>query len=320
MLGQLGRSSDPNLLVGFDHADDAGVYRLAPDLALVQTVDFFTPVVDDPEIFGAIAAANALSDIYAMGARPLTALGIVAFPADAPAELLRRIVLGGRRQLEAAGCLLLGGHSVRDDELKFGYAVTGTAHPDKIWTNAGARVGDVLLLTKALGTGVIATALKRGRAEEGHVAAAVASMRALNRDAAEVLAAASPHAVTDITGFGLLGHAREMARASGVRVSLSAAALPLLPGALGYAAEYRPQGLRDNREFVSPAVEFAAPLEENLSALLYDPQTSGGLLVALAADAAAGVLAQLREVAPATARVGQVLPARENGTPLRVVE
>src|SRR5579863_9696293 len=241
VLGKLARQHDPNVLVGFDHADDAGVYRIAPDQALVQTVDFFTPVVDDPYIFGQIAATNALSDIYAMGAKPLTSLALVCFPEKADLEILERILAGGLSKMIEAGCTVIGGHSIRDDETKFGYAVTGLVHPRKVLANSGAKPGDALILTKPLGTGVISTAIKKGKAEQSWIDAAIASMTTLNKKAAEVVTAAdiqdahvgtdafvrpaeqssaataepatnagfAVHAMTDVTGFGLIGHARE---------------------------------------------------------------------------------------------------------------
>ncbi|MGC8793912.1 MAG: selenide, water dikinase SelD, partial [Bryobacteraceae bacterium] len=230
VLAALPRVADENVLVGFDTADDAGVYRLTPECALVQTVDFFTPIVDDPFTFGAIAAANSLSDIYAMGARPLCALSIVAYPAKGDPEELREILRGGAEKMREAGCALLGGHSVADDEIKFGYAVTGTVHPARVITNSGAKPGDVLALTKPLGTGVIATALKRGTADPQQVAASIASMLELNREAAAALEDLQVHAMTDVTGFGLIGHAREMAVASGVTLEIEVEAVSLLPG------------------------------------------------------------------------------------------
>ena len=282
MLAALPRVSDENVLVGFDTADDAGVYKLTPECALVQTVDFFTPIVDDPHTFGAIAAANALSDIYAMGARPLCALSIVAYPAKGDVQVLTEIVRGGAEKMREAGCALLGGHSVVDEEVKFGYAVTGTVHPSRVITNAGARPGDLLVLTKALGTGVIATALKRGMADPAHVEASVASMLELNGEAAAALEGLTVHAMTDVTGFGLIGHAREMAMASGVTLEIEAERVPLLPGAREYArAGAVAAGLKNNREFASCAVEVSRPIEQDLMDLFYDPQTSGGLLVAL---------------------------------------
>ena len=279
------RLANSNVLVGFDTSDDAGVYRLSPECALVQTVDFFTPIVDDPYTFGAIAAANSLSDVFAMGGTPLTALSILCYPGKGDLEDLSAILKGGAEKMIEAGCVVLGGHSVNDDEIKFGYAVTGTVHPERVWTNAGARPGDVLVLTKPLGTGVIATALKRGLASEAHVEAAIASMLRLNRTGAVA------HGCTDITGFGLMGHAREMALASNVTLEINSAALEFLPGALEYAAQGAvPGGLNNNREFASCAVRIAGDLRPEVAALLYDPQTSGGLLLAQDPAHAAGVI------------------------------
>lgn len=275
MLPGVPRLANSNVLVGFDTSDDAGVYRLSPECALVQTVDFFTPIVDDPYTFGAIAAANALSDIFAMGGTPLTALSILCYPGNGDLDDLAAILKGGAEKMIEAGCVILGGHSVNDDEIKFGYSVTGTVHPDRVWTNAGARPGDVLVLTKPLGTGVIATALKRGLASDAHVEAAIASMLQLNRSTAIA------HGCTDITGFGLMGHAREMALASNVTLEINTAALQFLPGALDYAAQGAvPGGLKNNREFAASAVRIAIELLPEVEALLYDPQTSGGLLLA----------------------------------------
>ena len=285
MLPGVPRLANSNVLVGFDTSDDAGVYRLNPECALVQTVDFFTPIVDDPYTFGAIAAANSLSDVFAMGGTPLTALSILCYPGKGDLEDLAAILKGGAEKMIEAGCVVLGGHSVNDDEIKFGYAVTGTVHPDRVWTNAGARPGDVLVLTKPLGTGVIATALKRGLASETHVEAAIASMLKLNRTDAVA------HGCTDITGFGLMGHAREMALASKVTLEIDSAALEFLPGALHYAAQGAvPGGLNNNREFASCAVRIAGQLRPEVEALLYDPQTSGGLLLAQDPAHATGVV------------------------------
>jgi len=285
------RLKDPNVLVGFDTADDAGVYRLSPECALVQTIDFFTPIVDDPWTYGQIAAANALSDIYAMGGKPMAALSVVCFPKDGDLDDLKQILHGGAEKMIEAGCAVLGGHSVDDAEIKFGYAVTGLIHPDRLWTNAGATPGDVLVLTKPIGTGAITTALKRGIAKEEHVLAAIESMSRLNRIEADA------HGCTDITGFGLLGHAREMALASGVTLEFDAAAIQLLPGALEYSASgARPGGQKNNREFVSCAVKIDGVLDEALEALFYDPQTSGGLLLSQAPEHASGaVVGRVRE-------------------------
>jgi selenide,water dikinase len=295
VLKRLPRPTDPNLLVGFETNDDAGVYLLRDDLALVQTVDFLTPIVDDPHTFGQIAAANSLSDVYAMGGKPLSALSIVGFPPSGVPEVLEQILRGGLSKMEEAGCVVVGGHSIRDEELKFGYAVTGTVHPGHIWRNVGARPGDVLLLTKPLGTGVIATALKQGRASAATLEASAASMTRLNRDAAAVLAefvaaakGESPvHAVTDITGFGLLGHAREMAAGSSVSFRLDHACIGYLPGAVEAAREgFLAGGLKNNREFLEGCVAFTDGVAEEYRNLLYDPQTSGGLLIAMAAASA----------------------------------
>jgi selenide,water dikinase len=274
-LAGLSRGNHPDVLVGFDTRDDAGVYRVSPDLALVQTVDFFTPIVDDPYTFGAIAAANSLSDVFAMGGRPLSALSILCYPGKGDIDVLREILRGGEDKMREADCVILGGHSVSDDEIKFGYAVTGTIHPNRILTNAGAKAGDVLVLTKRLGTGIISTALKREIASEEHVSAAIESMLTLNR------APTVAHGCTDVTGFGLLGHAREMALASRITIEIEAERVPVLPGALEYArAGAVPGGTGNNREFVASCVEMERQLPPEMEALLYDPQTSGGLLIA----------------------------------------
>ena len=309
VLPRIPRLPNPQLLVGFDKSDDAGVYRISPDLALVQTVDFFTPIVDDPYCFGAIAAANALSDVYAMGGRPLTALSILAWPGSENLEDLESILKGGSAKITEAGCTLVGGHSVSDPELKFGYAITGTVHPDKIWTNSGAQAGDVLLLTKKLGTGVISTALKRGIADDSHVDGAIASMLTLNKAAAEALYGLEVHAVTDVTGFGLLGHSREMAMGSGVTLNIQSKSLQFLEGAIDYARRGALSGgLSNNREFVSSCVSGSCELDD----LLYDPQTSGGLLISLPEDAARTFLSRY----PASYRIGNV--RERQSSPLQV--
>lgn len=300
MLARIPRWANENVLVGFETADDAGVYKLTPECALVQTVDFFTPIVDDAYTFGAIAAANALSDVYAMGGRPMSALSILAWPAKGDLDELAAILKGGAEKMHEADCALLGGHSIRDEEVKFGYAVTGTIHPDRIKSNAGARPGDALVLTKRLGTGVIATALKKGIAKEGDVEAAVESMLKLNRQACEAMLRLDVHGCTDVTGFGLLGHAREMACASGVTLEIDPKAVQFLPGAVESARQGAiPGGLKNNREFVAECVEGASEFDD----LLYDPQTSGGLLIALAeGDAAA-----LERSYEGAYRIGQVI-------------
>jgi selenide,water dikinase len=303
------------VLVDYTTGDDAGVFRLNEQVTLVQTVDFFTPVVDDPEAYGAIAAANALSDVYAMGGRPLTALSVAAFPeSDFPPEWAAAIVRGGHRKLQEAGCVLLGGHSVRDREIKFGYAITGLVDEERLMTNAGGRAGDELVLTKPLGTGIVATALKAGRAPEASVAAATRSMSTLNRIAAAVAARCSVRAATDVTGFGLMGHAAAIARESGLTLEFRLEDLPLLPGALDLATEFQPGGLRSNRERYQQHVEYGQGAAESpLEPLLYDPQTSGGLLLLVPPAELASVLAEL----PSARHIGR---AERAGThPLRAV-
>ena len=302
------RVIDENVLVGFDTADDAGVYKLTPECALVQTVDFFTPIVDDPYLFGAIAAANALSDVYAMGGRPVSALSIVAYPAKGDLEDLQQILTGGAEKMSEADCVVIGGHSVADDEIKFGYAVTGVIHPARIKANSGARPGDALVFTKQIGTGVISTALKRGIAEESHVAALDRFHAGPEPRACEAMLRFDTHACTDVTGFGLIGHAREMAVASGVTLELEAASVRFLPGALAYVRQGAvPGGLKNNRDFASCAVEIIRPIQDDVETLLYDPQTSGGLLIALPPDQAA----LLEQALPSAYRIGKVLPRQE---------
>jgi selenide,water dikinase len=297
------RVINENVLVGYETADDAGVYRLSADLALVQTVDFFTPIVDDPFTYGAIAAANALSDVYAMGGRPISALTLVAYPANGEVSVLQEILRGGAEKIREAGAVILGGHSVNDEDIKFGYAVTGSIHPDRIWTNTGARPGDVLVFTKRLGTGVISTALKRGLTREEDVAASIGSMLTLNRAAAEALAGFEVHGCTDVSGFGLLGHARELALGSGVILEIDSGSFGFLPGAIEYArAGALAGGLKNNRDFVSKDVNVGDGVDPIILDLLYDPQTSGGLLVSLPEADAAAFLEQFA----AGYRVGQV--------------
>jgi selenide, water dikinase len=294
------------VLVDHRTGDDAGVFRLDERHTLVQTVDFFTPVVDDPEAFGAIAAANALSDVYAMGGRPLTALSIAAFPEkDFPPEWAAAIVRGGFRKLQEAGCVLLGGHTIRDPEIKFGYAVTGLVDPERMLTNAGARAGQVLVLTKPLGTGVIATALKAGQAPAEAVQAATRSMSALNRAAAEAGLRHGATAATDVTGFGLAGHAAGIARESRVTLEIDLASLPLLPRVLELARHFQPGGLKANRKEFEPRVEYAREPADALRALLFDPQTSGGLLLALPESA----VPRVREELPEATAIGRVAAA-----------
>jgi selenide,water dikinase len=296
------------VLVDHRTGDDAGVFALDAHTTLVQTVDFFTPVVDDPEAFGAIAAANALSDVYAMGGRPLTALSIAAFPEkDFPPEWAASIVSGGYHTLAEAGCVLLGGHSVRDPEIKFGYAVTGLVDRHRLITNAGARAGDALVLTKPLGTGVIATALKAGHAPADVVEEATTSMRTLNRAAAQAALAAGVRGGTDITGFGLAGHAAAVARHSGVSLEIELAGLPVLPGALDLAPRFQPGGLKANRRQFERDLAYAGgPDDDALRALLFDPQTSGGLLLLVPPPALDGLLAAL----PQARRIGRAIESQ----------
>ena len=311
MLGDLPVNNDDRVLIDYRTSDDAGVYRLDEAHALVQTVDFFTPIVDDPFVYGQIAAANALSDVYAMGGRPLTALAIAAFPKDLDRSVLKQIFAGGLDKLREAHVALLGGHTVQDSEVKFGYAVTGEVHPARVLANGGARPGDVLLLTKAIGTGVIATALKYNRAPEAAVAAAVRSMTLLNRAAAEVAVrhGAAVRACTDITGFGLLGHAAEMAASSGCSLEITANQVPLLEGARALVRGNLPGGGRTNREHFGDRIRVSAERDDDLLDLLYDPQTSGGLLLAVDPAGAGAVALDLAGAGVLAARVGRVLPA-----------
>ena len=305
--------NDPRVLIDYRTSDDAGVYSLDEHRALVQTVDFFTPIVDDPFLYGQIAAANALSDVYAMGGRPLSALAIASFPSDLDRAILSDIFKGGLQKLGEAGVALLGGHTVQDTEIKFGYAVTGEVEPTAIWSNAGARAGDVLLLTKAIGTGVISTALKFERAPATAIAAAAASMSTLNKVASETLQAlAEPdgavHACTDITGFGLLGHGSEMAAASGCTLEIEAGAVPLLSGALDLVTGNVPGGGRTNAQYFEPAIDVSPDIDSNRLQLLFDPQTSGGLLVAIAPTARDHALQSLAAANVPAVIVGRVLP------------
>jgi selenide,water dikinase len=335
VLGKLARQQDPNVLVGFDHADDAGVYLLTPDVALVQTVDFFTPIVDDPYTFGQIAATNALSDVYAMGGKPLTSLALVCFPEKGDLEILERILAGGLSKMIEAGCTVVGGHSIRDEETKFGYSVTGIVHPRRVLANQGAQPGDKLLFTKALGTGVISTAIKKGVAKQEWIDAAVRSMTTLNKAAAEVIAGpgvsvgtgAPPvqserssavhgapqtpwqiHALTDITGFGLIGHAREMALASDVSLILHPGKIPILDGALDcIRAGYIPAGLKANREFAECQVEYEDGISEQAKTILFDPQTAGGLLISAASESAGALRQALKAGGVPAVEIGEVV-------------
>ncbi len=283
VLKDLPLRKDPKVLVGLETSDDAGVYQLNDEIALIQTADFFTPIVDDPYTFGQIAVANALSDVYAMGGKPLTALNLVAFPIKTlPASVLKEILRGGLSKMEEAEVALLGGHTVEDPEIKYGLAVTGVVHPKRILTNAGAKPGDQLVLTKPLGTGIIATALKGGMASDEAVTKMVEGMVALNRKASEWMQAFSSHACTDITGFSFIGHALEMAMASQVGMVIQSRNIPLLPEAMEYARlGLLTGGGHSNRQFFSCRVEADTNLSPLLMDILYDPQTSGGLLISL---------------------------------------
>jgi selenide,water dikinase len=314
VLGKLARQHDPNVLVGFDHADDAGVYLIGPEQALVQTVDFFTPVVDDPYTFGQIAATNALSDVYAMGGKPLTALALVCFPEKAELEILERILAGGLSKMIEAGCTVIGGHSIRDEETKFGYSVTGVVHPKRVLANQGAKPGDALIFTKALGTGVISTAIKKGKAEPAWIEAAVQSMTTLNKRATEIITGGNyrVNAMTDVTGFGLIGHARELALASNVALRFFSKDIPVLPGALEcIRAGHVPGGLNANREFAECVVGYEAPINDDLKTLLFDPQTAGGLLISIAEDERERLVAELRTAAVSARHIGNVTESQK---------
>jgi selenide, water dikinase len=323
VLRRLPRPTDPNVLVGFDTNDDAGVYLLSPEMAMVQTVDFFTPIVDDPHTFGQIAAANSLSDVYAMGGKPVSALSIVGFPDKGDPEILEQIIRGGLSKMSEAKCSVIGGHSIRNDDIQFGYAVTGMIHPQRVWRNVGARAGDVLLLTKAIGTGVLSTALKKDRVAAADLQVAIASMSQLNRAASEALQevqeksdATQPiHAVTDITGFGLLGHAREMALGNSERgieavsLEIDHTALQFLPGAMEAArGGFLPGGLKNNRDFIGDCVGFAESVKPEHRDLLFDPQTSGGLLVSISPESADNVVSALERHGVTARRIGKVIP------------
>ena len=327
MLSGIPTQTDPRILVDYRTADDAGVYRISGDgetgLALVQTVDFFTPIVDDPYLYGQIAAANSLSDVYAMGGRPITALAIAGFPQDGlHSDDIAQIFRGGFDKLREAGVALLGGHTVQDREIKFGYSVTGTIDPKRILTNTNAKPGDRLILTKPLGTGIVGTAIKFGRASDDLINRAVTQMRALNKTAAEVVGKVDGvHACTDITGFGFAGHASEMAIGSNVTLEIDAKALPIIPGALEIAAQNRSGGMRTNEEHFGAGIEFLTGSGDLLANdarrdVLFDPQTSGGLLVSVAAESAAELSERLKNAGIQAVFVGTVIEA--TGKNLRI--
>jgi len=308
-LQALFRAADfPDLLVGLEKADDAAVYRLTPELAVIHTLDFFTPIVDDPYQYGAIAAANALSDVYAMGGEVLLALNICAFPADMDPDIISEILRGGADKVKEAGGVLAGGHTVDDKEPKYGLSVLGVVHPDRVLTKGGARPGDVLVLTKPLGAGIVTTAFKGGVAEPEHIAAATASMAALNRTAAQLAGRVGVRGATDITGFSLLGHASEMAALSGVGLRFRLADLPFLPGAREYAEQWLfPAGANRNQEHFGCGVTFAEAIGDELRLLLFTPETSGGLLLAVPADRLAELLALAAEAGQPMWVVGEVV-------------
>jgi len=307
-LAGLGAEAAPTeLLAGLDPPDDAAVYRVSDDLAIIGTLDFFPPLVDDPRTFGEIAAANALSDVFAMGGRVLFALSIAAFPEELPRDVLAEIFAGASDKVREAGGTLAGGHTIRDPEPKYGLAVVGAVHPDRLLRKGGARPGDVLLLTKRLGTGLLVSGSRQGRTSEADLAGAIDQMRTLNRAASEVLAAAGVVAATDVTGFGLLGHGLEMARASGARFVFEASALPALPGALELArAGVETGGAAHNRRFVAESLELGSGVAPELVTLVHDPQTSGGLLAAIPPKRLAQVESELEAATVTHWRVGRV--------------
>ncbi len=310
MLSGLERQpNDPNLLVGFDKADDAGVYRLRDDLALVQTLDFFTPIVDDPFDYGRIAALNSINDVWAMGGTPVTALAITCFPKKGvDFEILKEIMRGGLSILTENKVALVGGHSVDNEQIMFGYSVTGVIDPNHIATNAGAKPGDVIILTKAIGTGVISTGIKRAKASPEVVAESVATMMTPGKYAAEAIAKFDLKGATDVTGFALLGHAWEMACASNVTIEIDSASVPLINGALELAASGMLTGAdKTNREYVGEDVEISSAIDPNLVKLFYDPQTAGGLLLAIARERAKDVLVELRRNYPRAEIIGRVM-------------
>jgi selenide, water dikinase len=305
VLSKLPAQSSENVIVGFENSDDAGVFRLSGTTALVQTVDFFTPVADDPEIYGQVAAVNSLNDVYAMGGTPISALSIVCYPQKGDWDVLAKILLGGQRAMNAENVVVIGGHSVDDAEMKFGYAVTGTIHPDKVITNSGARPGDVLILTKPIGTGAINTAVKKGVARESTVAAAIDAMTTSAAVASKAMIKAGARGCTDVTGFGLLGHAYEMAKASDVTLNISAEAVPLLPDVLELIEQgMLTRGDTNNRTYVGETVNLGPGVSPLMQSALFDPQTAGGLLISVAADTANAILTEV----PGSCIIGSVGP------------
>ena len=307
VLSKLPKQNTENVIVGFDHADDAGVFRLTDDTALVQTLDFFTPVADDPEIYGQIAAINSLNDVYAMGGTPLTALSIVCYPQKGDWDILGKILAGGQKAMNDAGVVVLGGHSVDDKEMKFGYSVTGAIHPDSVITNAGAKPGDVLILTKPIGTGAINTAIKHGKAKRGAEEAVIKVMTTSAAAASKVMQKVGANACTDVTGFGLMGHAFEMAKASDVTLTIDSAAVPLLPDVLELIAQgMLTRGDKNNRAYVGETVRIQTTVTGEMQSALFDPQTAGGLLISMREENSKAFLAEITDAAI----IGHV---RENG-------
>ncbi len=282
VLSKLPAQSSENVIVGFDTSDDAGVFRLSDELALVQTVDFFTPVADDPEIYGRVAAVNSLNDVYAMGGVPITALSVVCYPQKGDWDILEKILTGGQKAMSEEGVVVLGGHSIDDPEMKFGYAVTGTIHPDKVIKNSGARAGDALILTKPIGTGAISTGVKFGKASDRAVEAAINAMTTSAAGASKVMQELTAHGCTDVTGFGLLGHAYEMAKASSVTIEIESGAVPLLPDVIDLISQKMlTRGDKNNRDYVGETVTFSPQISSEMQSALFDPQTAGGLLISL---------------------------------------
>ena len=291
VLSKLPVQSNENVIVGFDTADDAGVFRLTDETALVQTVDFFTPVADDPFVYGQVAAVNSLNDVYAMGGTPLSALSIVCYPQKGDWDVLGEILAGGQSSMNAEGVVVIGGHSVDDQEMKFGYAVTGVVHPSRVVTNAGANPGDVLVLTKPIGTGAINTAVKHGKASKETEAAAIATMTTSAAAASKAMQAAGANACTDVTGFGLLGHAYELAKASDVTLSIDSTAVPLLPDVLELISQgMLTRGDKNNRVYVGETVRIAGSVSSDMQSALFDPQTAGGLLISVSEEGAKSFL------------------------------
>jgi selenide,water dikinase len=310
---------DENVLVGFDKADDAGVYRLRDDLAIVQTVDFFTPIVDDPFVYGQIAALNSINDVWAMAGTPLTALAITCFPKKGvdPA-ILGEIMRGGQETLNKYGVTLIGGHSVDSEQIMFGYSVTGVIDPAKIASNAGARPGDVIILTKPIGTGVISTGIKWGKASDQTVTASVQTMMTPGKFAAEAMREFEVKGATDVTGFALIGHAWEMAKASGVTIEIDSGSVPLIEGAFDLAsAGMLTSGDRTNREYIGADLEIDKSVDNNLIKLLFDPQTAGGMLISAVNARGGDLLAKLRQSYPRAEVIGQITPPGEHSIVIR---